>query len=146
MKGLEELLRNFERLDKAMRGVTAERALIAGALVVQNDAKRKAPYLTGTLRRSIHIGGHTDLAGNFAGKDIGHGKLDGLKTTVLIGTDLEYAARQEFGFSGADSLGRHYHQPPHPYLRPALDTNEDKITHDVSLAAWKLIQEAVRLL
>lgn len=29
--------------------------------------------------------------------------------------------RLEYGFSGTDSLGRVYHQPPFPHFRPALE-------------------------
>lgn len=29
--------------------------------------------------------------------------------------------RLEYGFSGTDSLGRNYHQPPFPHFRPALE-------------------------
>ncbi|MYW43052.1 HK97 gp10 family phage protein [Streptomyces sp. SID161] len=37
-----------------------------------------------------------------------------------IGTDLPYGRRLEFGFSGTDSLGRTYNQPPFPHVQPAL--------------------------
>jgi hypothetical protein len=37
-----------------------------------------------------------------------------------IGTDLPYGRRLEFGFTGTDSLGRSYHQPPFPHVQPAL--------------------------
>jgi hypothetical protein len=37
-----------------------------------------------------------------------------------IGTDLPYGRRLEFGFTGTDSLGRSYNQPPFPHVQPAL--------------------------
>jgi hypothetical protein len=37
-----------------------------------------------------------------------------------IGTDLPYGRRLEFGFSGTDSLGRTYNQPPFAHVQPAL--------------------------
>jgi hypothetical protein len=37
-----------------------------------------------------------------------------------IGTDLPYGRRLEFGFTGTDSLGRNYAQPPFPHVQPAL--------------------------
>lgn len=37
-----------------------------------------------------------------------------------LGTDLPYGRRLEFGFSGTDSLGRSYNQPPFPHVQPAL--------------------------
>jgi hypothetical protein len=44
-----------------------------------------------------------------------------------IGSDMNYAARLEYGFSEKDKLGRQYHQKPRPYLRPALDENKDRV-------------------
>ena len=37
-----------------------------------------------------------------------------------IGTDRPQGRRLEFGFVGADSLGRIYAQPPFPHVQPAL--------------------------
>lgn len=37
------------------------------------------------------------------------------------GTNKVQGPRLEFGFVGADSLGRHYNQPPYPHARPAFD-------------------------
>ena len=54
LEGQEELIRNFQRLNGDMAGVL-ETAARAGALIVQNGGKEKAPFLTGTLRRSIHM-------------------------------------------------------------------------------------------
>jgi hypothetical protein len=40
---------------------------------------------------------------------------------------MKYALRLEYGFYDIDSLGRMYNQMARPFLRPALDENEDKI-------------------
>lgn len=37
------------------------------------------------------------------------------------GTNEPQARRLEYGFSGADSLGRVYDQPPYPHVFPALE-------------------------
>lgn len=37
-----------------------------------------------------------------------------------IGTELPYGRRLEFGFTGTDSIGRYYDQPPFPHVQPAL--------------------------
>lgn len=42
-------------------------------------------------------------------------------TTAEVGTNAVQARRLENGFYGADSLGRHYSQPPYPHARPAFD-------------------------
>jgi hypothetical protein len=41
-------------------------------------------------------------------------------TTVSVGTDAPQAFRLEFGYTGSDSLGRQYSQPPYPHWRPAI--------------------------
>jgi hypothetical protein len=42
-------------------------------------------------------------------------------TMSVSGTNAPQARRLEFGFHGADSLGRVYDQPPFPHAYPALD-------------------------
>ena len=37
-----------------------------------------------------------------------------------VGTNAPQGRRLEFGFIGADALGRHYNQPPYPHFEPAL--------------------------
>lgn len=37
----------------------------------------------------------------------------------FVGNTSPQAARLEFGFTGMDSLGRSYSQPPYPHFRPA---------------------------
>lgn len=45
-----------------------------------------------------------------------------------------YARRLELGFVGIDSLGRHYHQEPRPFLRPAVLRNREKIVELIEKA------------
>ena len=66
------------------------------------------------------------------------------KVNIRVGTDLEYAARIEYGFSGADSRGRHYNQPPKPYLRPAFDEHKNAAVKEVGAALKILIEKALR--
>ncbi|MFJ4791741.1 HK97 gp10 family phage protein [Kitasatospora purpeofusca] len=40
---------------------------------------------------------------------------------AVIGSNKPQANRLEYGFVGADSLGRVYHQPPFPHVGPAVD-------------------------
>lgn len=42
-------------------------------------------------------------------------------TEGVVYTNVVYAARIEFGFVGADSLGRVYNQAPQPYMTPAVE-------------------------
>ena len=121
---LDEFDAKLKRLGDALAETAVIRALTAGALIIENDAKRKAPYKTGTLKRSIHTE-----------------RGDGM--SVLIGTNVPYAARLEFGFMGADSRGRMYHQAARPYLRPAFDDNRDAAIREVGEALADLLERAL---
>jgi len=46
---------------------------------------------------------------------------EGGKTTSTNGTNKPQGRRLEFGFTGTDSLGRTYDQPPYPHVGPAVD-------------------------
>lgn len=64
--------------------------------------------ITGDFRRSIT---HDVVTG-------------GLRSEGAAGSGAPQAARLEWGFTGTDSIGRHYNQPPYPWARPALDRIE----------------------
>lgn len=88
---------------------TELKALMAGANVVVNNAKRRVPKKTGTLSRSIH----QEVSEN----------------SVLVGTDVSYAKYVEQGT--AKMKGR-------PYLQPALAENETRIVNTVQKAMKQL--------
>jgi hypothetical protein len=46
-------------------------------------------------------------------------------------------ARLEYGFSGRDSMGRVYAQPPFPHMRPALNSVKASYRVDLGKAAIK---------
>lgn len=150
IEGSESLNRKFAALSEAARGRTLERAVTAGALIIQNAAKENAPYLTGNLRRSIHIGGHGDLAPDrgdisaVTGAKVPDPEVAQTSAAVYVGTDVEYARRVEYGFDGQDRLGRTYNQPAQPYLRPAIDDNGREVAREIGDAFRDLIRAAVR--
>lgn len=88
-----------------------EAGVKSGALLVMNMAKQLAPYKTGNLESSIHV----EMTERSASK-----------VTAQVGTDVEYAAVQEFG--GGNNI------PPHPYLRPPLDHLSDEIIREIGEA------------
>jgi len=118
-----------------------ERAAVAGALPFQNRAKVNAPWLTGNLRRSIHIGGHEDRAPDFV--DIEHRgsqhvpepEVSADRVTVYVGTDVEYAPSAEFG----DEQTR---RRPHPFMRPAFDEGQREAVEEVGAAFAALVRAA----
>ena len=134
--GLPELLRKLNKLGEVGKGQAMINALVVGGMEIINEAKILVPKKTRTLSRSIHIGGHVqesspgftphDIAGDYS--DIGGEKIEKNTASVLIGTNLVYAAPQEFGTARG--------VPAHPYLRPAVDTKKE--------AAFKQIGEALK--
>jgi len=60
---------------------------------------------------------------------------------VQIGSALPYAARREFGFQdGVDSLGRRFpNDVAKPYMRPALEDNEQQVLQLVEDGAQRAL-------
>jgi HK97 gp10 family phage protein len=160
VSGSQEIMRKLARMGAEVQGQALQRALAAGALVVQNDAKVRAPFRTGTLRRSIHIGGFEDLAPDYQATPGRAGGVPGPEGTgaqvaVYVGTDLEYAAQREFGGTitarnaralrfklpdGTWRTARSVTQEGTPYLRPAMDTNGPAVTREVGAALMQLLR------
>ena len=143
--GLAKFKRNLNKLDKGTRGKVLEKACLAGAKLVVNKAVEKAPHITGTLRRSIHVGNHAaesspgftpnDIAGTYS--DIGGKEIKPHSATLLVGTNLIYAATQEFGDPSRNI-------PAQPYLRPALAEEEKAVKKEIGDVVKVLIKKALR--
>lgn len=125
-EGLDRILDRIEEISNP-QGIT--QALGLACALVERTAKQKCPADTGELRRSI-TSEVRDLEG-------------------IVYTPLEYAPYVEFGTGlFAESGGRsdvpwnyqddkgEWHstsgQKPHPFMRPALDENRDKIIEILS--------------
>lgn len=124
IKGDTELELAIKKAGDAFTPRVLLTAMRAGALLVQNEAKARAPWITRTLIRSI---GQEPLPEQLA---------------VKVGTNVPYAARIEYGFVGVDKLGRRYNQPAQPYLRPALAMNREEINRIVRAAILQQLRKA----
>src|ERR1039458_4929206 len=120
-----------ERIDKMIAGAdaAARMAVVRGGHLIEGEAKKQfqgnhpkgQPHVggsnpntvTGTLRRSIKVGGIAK---------IGIGTWQSQTGPTVI-----YGRRIELGFQGADSLGRVYNNQPLPYLKPGLDAARPKL-------------------
>jgi hypothetical protein len=115
VKGSEDLAKAFAQLADDVRGPALEAATRAAALPVLNQVRitepegGRTPYKTGTYRRGFHMETVEKTSE---------------RCTVIVGNDQPQGPRLEFGFVGADKLGRIYNQAPRPHLRPALDENK----------------------
>ena len=120
-EGLDEIL---DKLEKISSDANIEGALGTCCALVERSAKQKAPKDNGELRRSITS------------------KVEG--TQGIVFTPLEYAPYVEYGTGlFAESGGRmdvpwnyqddegEWHstsgQKPQPFMRPALDENQETI-------------------
>lgn len=73
-----------------------DRFVIALGQRLVYEVQIRTPVMTGNLRASIRIVGDVDQA---------------IETgCIVIGTNVEYARRIEYGFVGRDTLGRAYNQ------------------------------------
>lgn len=165
VSGTESLSRKLQALQRVTRGQMLEKAVVAGALIVQNAAKQRAPYRTGNLRRSIHIGGHSDLASDFGGSSAGQIEgpvINDTRVEVFVGTNVEYARQREFGGTITPRNGRFLtfqvgaknsrrwvrvrsvNQRAQPYLRPAIDENGAAVRREIGEALQELIRAAIR--
>jgi hypothetical protein len=146
--GLKDLSRKFGKLSDIGRGQVLFRAGVVGMLVIINEAKRLAAYKTGTLRRSLHVGGAAGETPDFQGgldsgySDLGQGEVGTKTAEVFGGTDVPYGRRIEMGFEDSDSLGRSFHQKARPFLRPAFDTKINEAIEAMRRAFVDLIVKA----
>jgi hypothetical protein len=146
--GLDDTTESFTKMDKNMTGRKMMPAVISGSLLILNRAKELIHKVTGTAMRSLHVGGFTEFTPDFnpseGYSDIGGDVETDDEAKVEVGTNIVYGPRLEFGFVGTDSLGRNYHQPAYPYLRPAFDEKQDACIQEVSDALDVLIEEALK--
>uniref|UniRef100_A0A6H1Z6M7 Putative tail protein n=1 Tax=viral metagenome TaxID=1070528 RepID=A0A6H1Z6M7_9ZZZZ len=147
VKGVPELLKKLAALKVDVEQAVAA-SLLAAAFVVSNDAKRRAPRLTGNLARSITPGVGTDPLGSSGAIEHTQGTLpeqsvkslsgelraDG-KATAYVATNVVYAPAQEF-------LPLEHRHGVSPYLRPALDENKQNVTDTYRKGLEQVIRRA----
>lgn len=142
LRGFKELAEKFYQLGEQFED-QLEAAVKAGALIVVTDAKGRAPKKTRTLSRSIHM-------------ETMEKSLD--VVVVAVGTNLEYAAIQEFGgvitpneaeklvfeVDGQTVFADAVQIPAQPYLRPAIKQNKDAIQEEVADAFREILRGATK--
>ena len=131
VKGSEDLAKAFAALADDIKGPALEAATRAAALPILNQVRitvpegGRTPYKTGTYRRSFHMETVEKTPE---------------RCTVQVGTDSPYGKRLEYGFVGADKLGRVYNQSPRPHVRPALDENRGAAVDEFRAAIGDIIR------
>ena len=89
--------------------VVARYGLLLETRIKARASGRPGPRaLTGNYRRSWHS----------------TVRRSGTQVQAIVGTSAPQARRLEYGYVGADRLGRIYNQPPYPHVGPALRETE----------------------
>jgi len=131
LKGGEELAKAFAALAEDTKGPALEAATRAAALPVLNQVRitepegGRTPYKTGPYRRGWHMETVEKTPE---------------RCTVVVGTDAPQGPRLEFGFVGADKLGRVYNQAARPHIRPALDENRGAAVDEFRAAIGDIVR------
>jgi len=98
----DQLTPMLAKLDQAPQAAT--QAMNRMGLSLQTKIMARAPVDTGAYRNS------------WSTKAVS----TGTSIIVVVGTNAPQARRLEYGFVGADSLGRNYSQAAQPHVEPAL--------------------------
>jgi len=142
LEGDKELLRKLRQLDSAVAGQALRTSFTSGAAIFRNSAATKAPKLTRTLSRSIHV------------EVLSQTKA---RITVMVGTDVVYARIHEFGgvitprqarflafeIEGQLIFAKRVHMPARPYMRPAFDENVQRVAQEIGEVLRSQIMRAV---
>lgn len=109
--GLDKLKDRFavarKKAPAAAMASAHDMGIKAQTQVRQHASGRPGPnVITDAYRESIHMTGV---------------ESKGTSATATVSTGEPQAHRLENGFVGTDARGRHYHQPPFPHWKPALN-------------------------
>jgi len=128
-----------------------KRGVLRVAMKIERQAKATCPVLTGRLRASI--------SQNWTGSGKTRGDVDPKATAedgagqpitkpntfaAVVGTNVKYARRIEFGFMDTDKLGRKYNQQPQPYLYPAYFSYEADVADEVKAELAKRLAKILK--
>lgn len=95
----------------------------SAALGTQGSRPGEGPgVVTGRLRNSITV--------------TSKGPVGATGYQATVAPTVIYARRLELGFTGSDSLGRRYAQPPYPFMRPAYDRLMAGEAQQIFTEAW----------
>lgn len=157
-----------DTLDRVYELLHREAVTLAsvGALPIATHAKIIVRKKTGTLARSIHIGGFAELTPDtqIHADLFDYGEITGPEVTdaggaVYVGTNLDYAPMIEFGgagrisaaakaalfkYGGGAPIAGNF-RPAYPFMRPAFENEavRRQSAHDVRATAALLTQQAI---
>lgn len=120
IEGTEKFKAKIRDLQEACSSQEATSIGRAGAEVVVAEAKSIVHVITGALRDSIRVEDSDE---------------PGVAQAVAGGINgVDYAADEEYGNS---------RRPPHPYMRPAVDTSRSRVRTVMRQKSYSLIKKAI---
>lgn len=127
--GINDLMRNLNKIPKNASRRSLGKAAKAGAEPIERAAKQKAPVDTGRLRDSIYT--------KFAYQS-------SRVARVQISTNVKPKGNAKYAYDFFQEFGTSYH-PAHPYMRPAADEQENVAVEKVKeTMAEAVLQEVKR--
>lgn len=125
-QGIDPAIWAKEQQDNLLAVFQRALVLLGRELIRTKGDGGNLPKVTGNLARSLlaQIGGTISIsdAKDFAGTDVGIIAATAvLGDTVRFGYQAAYAKRMNFGFVGADSLGRVYNQSGNHFVERAIN-------------------------
>jgi HK97 gp10 family phage protein len=137
LQGVDAISLRTKALIAAAR-LGAQEGVSEGAQIIVDEAKQLVPVDTGHLRDSIH----QELVESTA-EQITVAVTPVYEEPNEYGIEPPYARRIEYGFVGADRLGRIYNQPAQPYMRPAFDTKQEEAREAIKNGIHARLDEAI---
>ncbi|MCX4885864.1 hypothetical protein [Streptomyces sp. NBC_00847] len=120
----ERLERAAKRIGPAVARGLDHTATLGIARIRGNASGRPGPnVITGAYRNSWQAETHR----------LPYGAM------CTLGTDAPQGRRLEYGFTGTDSLGRSYNQPPFPHVEPAIAFIGDTLMAQMRLAVAEVL-------
>jgi HK97 gp10 family phage protein len=146
IEGLQDLQKALAELPKATSRNVQKRAMIKALTPMETQAEALAPVETGNLRAGFSIG--TKLSGRQAAE---HRATEGSKTVLTADGYRSTPQTVQFVFMGprpgaktiVQEFGSRY-QSPHPYMRPAWDSNKVAALNTIADELWSEIDKAAQ--
>ena len=148
--GDKELLTKLRQLGSAVAGNALKEAAMAGAEIVVDAAKARAPRRTGQGAETIHAE-FIDTKGDSITVDVGPDLKKGFHLKfVEFGTPphtIRPKRKKALAFPGGAHPVRVIHHPgtpARPFMRPAIDENEGRVRDKVGQVLKSKIDQVTR--
>jgi hypothetical protein len=160
VKGVREFDDAMERLIKNAEFKAREIVVEGGAIIAKNAKSEFSTAVVDTKTGSTRVlasggkrlkGERILKKGNHVSGSKPHNRTGALARSVRMvkveelsfgrwmsqtGPTLVYSRRVELGFTGTDSLGRQYAQPPFPYMQPGFEKSAGEL-RELYVRKWR---------